>query len=158
MVSSSWSTAAALLWPAFSVQNLSILIHYFRVWQGCTSSSRWQLVQPFQLVVEPLMVVVALVERMIFGRVASGCFRLSPLCVINPSDEDPFSPLGRISWFTLFCVSVTGIVLWGEVVKTYQYNPHRYSLQGHGSTQASPPRQGSNTEGGYCGSSLLLVL
>jgi len=28
------------------------------------------------------------------------------------------------------------------------YNPRQYSLQGHGGTQASPPRQGSNNRGG----------
>ena len=121
------------------------------------------------------MVVVTPVERMVFGRVASRCFWLSPPCVINPSDEGPSSLRGGISWFTLVCVSVTGIVLWGGVVsptpnpqpggpgvafsrtstlkparlgKTCQgYYPRRYSLQGHGSTQASPPRQGNNTEG-----------
>ena len=30
------------------------------------------------------------------------------------------------------------------------YNPRRYSIQGHGGTQASPPRQGSNKRGGFC--------
>ena len=62
------------------------------------------------------MVVVTPVERMVFGRVASRCFWLSPPCIINPSDEGPSSLRGGISWFTLVCVSVTGIVLWGGVV------------------------------------------
>src|SRR4029434_5362390 len=121
------------------------------------------------------MVVVTPVERMIFGRGASRCFWLSPPCVINHADEGPYTLRGGISWFTLVCVSVTGIVLWGGVVsptpnpqpggpgvafsrtstlkparlgKTcHVYKHRRYSLQGHGSTQASPPRQGNNTEG-----------
>ena len=61
--------------------------------------------------------------------------------------------------FSCYQIVVTVGICWHRLASTLKpawlgwtcwgYDPHPYSLQSHGGTQASPPQQGSNTRGSH---------